>query len=424
MNILLIGSGGREHALAVALSRDPSTDALFTIPGNPGTAQLGTNLHLDVSDSSVIALAAKSHAVELAIIGPEAPLVDGLADAMQDAGIPVFGPSKAAAQLEGSKAFAKDVMRSAGVPTAQSRLCQTMSDIETALDDFAVDCENNPVPWVVKDDGLAAGKGVLVTRSREEALAHADYCISELGHHVIVEEYLDGPEVSLFCLSDGATVVPLEPAQDFKRVGEGQTGPNTGGMGAYSPLPWAPKDLIDTVVSRVAQPTVNEMAARGCPFVGLLYCGLALTSKGIKVVEFNVRFGDPETQVVLPRLETPLAQLLLAAARGELDSFGPLSWSSDAAVGVIVANEGYPGKVVGKGRPIAGVTRAQSTPDVDLIHCGTQAQGNTLTATGGRVLCVVGKGKSVADARMRAYEAVRYIDLEGSHYRRDIAQGV
>lgn len=420
MNILLVGSGGREHALARALDLDPDCDAIFCVPGNPGTKELGTNLALDPNDAGLLTMIAQSHAIELVVIGPEAPLVDGLADAFRDIGIPVFGPSAAAAQLEGSKAFAKEVMEAANVPTAASYVCSDTQTINKALDEFAGD----GIPWVVKDDGLAGGKGVVVTTSRQEAFDHARHCVEDLGHNVVIEEYLDGPEISLFCLSDGTTVVPLQGAQDFKRVNNGQTGPNTGGMGAYSPLPWAPDDLEEQVVRTIAQPTVDEMARRGTPFVGLLYCGLALTSKGLKVIEFNVRFGDPETQVVLPRLKTPLATLLYAAATGTLADQPPLEWMDEAAVCVIIANEGYPGTVVGKGREIRGVSGVKASNGAHVIHCGTTEDKGRLLATGGRVLCMVGMGPTVQDARKIAYSAVDCIELEGEHHRTDIAEGI
>ena len=311
MKILLLGSGGREHAIARALSQDPELSELLIAPGNPATAALGTNIELDILDPEAVAAAAQREQVDLVVVGPEAPLVAGVADAVRDAGIAVFGPGGQAAQLEGSKAFAKEVMQLAGVPTAEARVCTTLDEAAAALDEFGA-------PHVVKDDGLAGGKGVVVTSDRAEALAHAEACLAKPDGQIVIEDYLDGPEVSLFCVCDGVNVLPLEPAQDFKRAYDGDEGLNTGGMGAYSPLPWSPADLSKEVVETVARPVVDEMARRGTPFIGLLYCGLALTSRGLRVVEFNVRFGDPETQSVLARLRTPLAQLLYAAAIGEL----------------------------------------------------------------------------------------------------------
>ncbi|HEY3339604.1 MAG TPA: phosphoribosylamine--glycine ligase [Propionicimonas sp.] len=400
LTVLVIGSGGREHALAWALSRD--TD-VHIAPGNPGTAAVGTNHPVDAMDGEAVAALAVSLAADLVVVGPEAPLVAGVADAVRARGIPVFGPSAAAAQLEGSKAFAKEIMEAAGVPTADARLCLDMGEVVAALDEFGP-------PYVVKDDGLAAGKGVIVTDDREAAIRHAAGC-----RRVIVEEYLDGPEVSLFALSDGTSVLPFEPAQDFKRVGDGDTGPNTGGMGAYTPLPWAPPGLVEDVVVRVIQPTVDELRRRGTPFVGLVYAGLALTSVGLRVVEFNARFGDPETQPLLTRLKTPLSEVLLAAATGTLGGHAPLEWGSGAAVGVVVAAAGYP-EAPRRGDRITGA-------DIEgVFHAGTalDADGQLISA-GGRVLTVVGTGDDLASAREAAYAKVALIDLPGGFSRTDIA---
>ncbi|MBE6484629.1 MAG: phosphoribosylamine--glycine ligase [Actinomycetaceae bacterium] len=424
MNILLLGSGGREHALALALHRDPSVTELFIAPGNPATAELGRNIPLDILDGEAVAAQAVRLGVDLVVIGPEAPLVAGVADDVREAGIPVFGPSREAARLEGSKAFAKDVMAVAEVPTALARVCTTREQVEEALDAFGP-------PYVVKDDGLAAGKGVVVTTSRDEGLAHANVCLAKDSGDastdgqpaVVVEEFLDGPEVSLFCICDGAHVVPLEPAQDFKRAYDGNNGPNTGGMGAYSPLPWAPDTLVGDVVDRVAQPVVDEMARRGTPFIGLLYCGLALTSRGLRVVEFNVRFGDPETQSVLPRLKTPLGVLLYAAATGHLPADTVLDWSDEAAVTVVLAAQGYPGKVR-TGDRISGVDEAESLSHAHVIQAGTALREGQLVSAGGRVLAAVGLGPSLVDARDKAYAALARIKLSGSHFRSDIAAGM
>jgi phosphoribosylamine--glycine ligase len=326
----------------------------------------------------------------------------------------VFGPSAEAARLEGSKAFAKEVMAAAGVPTAEPRVVTDPAQAGAALDAFGA-------PYVVKDDGLAAGKGVVVTEDRDAALAHALACLAKDGGRVVVEDYLDGPEVSLFVLSDGTHVVPLVPAQDFKRVGDDDTGPNTGGMGAYTPLPWAPEGLVEDVVARVAQPTVDEMRRRGTPFVGVLYCGLALTSAGLRVVEFNARFGDPETQVVLARLATPLAGVLLAAATGGIAGLPPLEWRDEAAVTVVIASAGYPEQPV-TGDPITGLDAAGALDRVHVLHAGTAAgAGGAVVSAGGRVLSVVGTGTDLAAARERAYAGVAAIDLPGSHHRTDIA---
>lgn len=416
MKILLLGSGAREHALARALAADPTTTDLVIAPGNPGTAAIGTNMAIHADHPEVVVDLATQMGAEMVVIGPEAPLVAGVADALRAEGIPVFGPNAEAARLEGSKAFAKEVMAAAGVPTAQAAVCTTQDELETALDRFGA-------PYVVKNDGLAAGKGVVVTPERAQALSHGLACLAQAGGKVVVEEHLDGPEVSLFCLCDGATVVPLAPAQDYKRIGDGGTGPNTGGMGAYSPLPWASADLGEQVVREVAQPVCDEMARRGTPFTGLLYCGLSLTSRGLRVVEFNVRFGDPETQVVLARLTTPLGQLLLAAATGALDQAPAPTWAQQAAVNVVLAAPGYPGTVT-TGGVLTGVEQAEAVPGVHVLHAGTSRnEAGHLIADGGRVLSVVGTGQDLTEARARAYEALSRIHLDGAQHRTDIAAG-
>ncbi|MEZ5117602.1 MAG: phosphoribosylamine--glycine ligase [Candidatus Nanopelagicales bacterium] len=415
MKVLVIGSGAREHALVRSLLADDDVSEVVCAPGNAGIARDAETVPVDAADPEAVAHLATTVEADLVVIGPEVPLVAGAGDAVRARGIPCFGPSRAAAQIEGSKAFAKQVMAEAGVPTAMSHLCTTHDEVAAALDQFGP-------PYVVKDDGLAAGKGVVVTDDRDAALAHADACLARGdGAQVVVEEYLDGPEVSLFAVTDGTTVVPLQPAQDFKRVGDGDTGPNTGGMGAYSPLPWAPDGLVDEVVDRVLQPTVDLMRHRGTPFDGLLYAGLALTSRGLRVVEFNARFGDPETQVVLARLSTPLGQLLHAAATGALAEVGPLHWHDGAAVTVVIASEGYPA-APRTGDPIEGLDEAEAMDHVSVLHAGTAAgpDGAVLSA-GGRVLSVTAVGDDLAQARERAYEAVRLIHLPGSHHRTDIA---
>lgn len=423
MKILLVGSGAREHAIARTLSLDPAVTALHALPGNPGIGSLvstkgrPTMRHSrdPLNPADVAALAAEIGA-DLVVIGPEAPLVAGVGDAVRAAGFPVFGPDAAAATLEGSKAFAKEVMAVAGVPTAKARVCRTTDELEDALDEFGA-------PHVVKDDGLAAGKGVVVTDDWELARAHGQGII-DAGGTVVVEEFLDGPEVSLFCLSDGKTVVPLQPAQDFKRAFDGDAGPNTGGMGAYTPLPWAPAGLVDEVVATVAQPTIDEMAKRGTPFVGVLYCGLALTSKGLRVIEFNARFGDPETQAVLCQLVTPLAGVLLAAAEGRLADLPPLEWAEGAAVTVVIATKGYPASPR-TGDAIGGLGEVEDEPGVHVLHAGTEFnEEGALVSAGGRVLSVVGYGPSLAAARERAYRGVDYIKLDGSQHRKDIAKAV
>jgi phosphoribosylamine--glycine ligase len=409
VKVLVIGGGAREHALCRSLSQDPAVSELHCAPGNAGIAQLATVHPVDQLDGTAVTELARELAADLVVVGPEAPLVAGVASAVRDAGIPVFGPSTEPAQLEGSKAFAKDVMAAAGVPTARSYLCTTPEEAAEALDAFGA-------PYVVKDDGLAAGKGVVVTADRTAALAHAAGC-----ERVVIEEYLDGPEVSLFAITDGTTVLPLQPAQDFKRALDGDAGPNTGGMGAYSPLPWAPAGLVAEVLETVLQPTVDELRRRGTPFSGLLYAGLALTSRGTRVIEFNARFGDPETQVVLARLRTPLAGVLLAAANGTLADLEPLRWSDEAAVTVVVASEGYPA-APRTGDVIEGLAEAESEGTTWVLHAGTafDEQGRVLSA-GGRVLSVTAVGKDLAEARERAYAGVAEIRLAGSQHRTDIA---
>ena len=417
MKVLVVGSGAREHALVRSVAADPAVDAVIAAPGNPGIEALARCVPVDALDGDAVADLAVRHGVDLVVVGPEAPLVAGVADAVRARGIPVFGPTAQAARLEGSKAFAKEIMAAAGVPTAMARVATTIDEVADALQAFGA-------PHVVKDDGLAAGKGVVVTDDRDAALAHAARCLDRPGGTVVVEEYLDGPEVSLFVVTDGVTAVPLAPAQDYKRAGDGDAGPNTGGMGAYSPLPWAPPDLADDVVRRVAQPVIDEMARRGTPFVGLLYCGLALTARGVRVVEFNVRFGDPETQVVLARLRTPLASVLLAAATGALDGAEPLRWTAGAAVTVVVAAENYPDTPV-SGDPIGGLETAGAVDGARVLHAGTRFdEARVVVSSGGRVLSVVGTGRDLDTARATAYRAVDAIDLRGSHHRTDIAAAV
>jgi phosphoribosylamine--glycine ligase len=404
MKILLVGSGGREHALGLGLHADPECTELHVAPGNPGIATFAQCHPLDITDNSVILALAEKLNVDLVVVGPEIPLVNGVSDLLRAAGISVFGPSKAAAQLEGSKNFAKEVMADAGVPTARSFTCTTREEIESALDSFNA-------PYVVKDDGLAAGKGVVVTRNRDEALKHALAC-----KKVVIEEFLDGPEVSLFGISDGKTIIPMQPAQDFKRAFDNDSGPNTGGMGAYSPLLWAPSDIIEDTYTKVLAPVIAEMAARGTPFVGLLYAGLALTNHGTRVIEFNARFGDPETQVLIPLLRTPLASLLYKAATRNLEGVS-LEWRKESAVTVVLASKGYPSAPL-TGGAITGVPEIEN---VSIFHAGTSNKENELVANGGRVLTVTGVGTDLTEARDRAYRAISQISLSGSFYRSDIA---
>lgn len=401
---MVIGSGAREHALVLSLLADPAVSEVVAAPGNAGMGQVVATVPVDVGDAAAVADLAAGF--DLVVIGPEAPLVAGAVDAIAPLGVPVFGPSAEAAQLEGSKDFAKQVMLAAGIPTAAARTLRSTHELAAALDGFGP-------PYVVKDDGLAAGKGVVVTEDRDLATAHADAIFAK-GGSVVIEEYLDGPEASVFCICDGTDVVALLPAQDFKRVGEGDTGPNTGGMGAYCPLPWADPDLAQWTVDHVARPAIAEMASRATPYVGVLYVGLALTSSGPKVVEFNARFGDPETQAVLALLETPLAGLLLAAATGRLDEHPDLQWREGAAVTVVLAAHGYPQS------PRTGdVITGADQPGV--LHAGTASRDGQIVSTGGRVLNVVATGQTLSQAREQAYAVLSTIDLPGGHYRTDIA---
>jgi phosphoribosylamine--glycine ligase len=419
VKILVLGAGAREHAIVKALLRTGTAkDDLIVAPGNAGIAtdahcvpELNPNHPLDVTKFAL------EHGIELAIIGPEAPLVAGVSDALRSEGIAVFGPSQAAAQLEGSKSFAKEVMAAAGVPTGMARECKTIDEVKDAMDEFGA-------PYVIKADGLAAGKGVIVTNDFDAAIAHAEKFM-DIG--ILVEEFLAGQEVSLFFLADGKTVVPLSPAQDFKRAYDNDEGPNTGGMGAYSPLPWLPDGFVEEVQRDVAQPTVDEMAKLGTPFIGLLYCGLILTERGIRVIEFNARFGDPETQVVLRRLTSSLSNLLYKAATGQLNGTTSPDFTKDVAITVVLASEGYP-DTAAPNRPISGLAEAEAM-GVEICHAAT-ASGvddtgeEVLIATGGRVLSVVATGTDFNGARKQAYAGIGEIKLEGSHYRKDIAAKV
>ncbi|MGQ0625967.1 MAG: phosphoribosylamine--glycine ligase [Sporichthyaceae bacterium] len=409
MKVLVIGGGGREHAITLALGRDGGVSEIHCAPGNAGIAEVATLHEVSAGDPDAVAALAARLGVDLVVIGPEGPLVAGAADAVRAAGIACFGPSAAAAQLEGSKAFAKDVMAAADVPTAMARVCDDLDQVGAALDAFGP-------PYVVKDDGLAAGKGVVVTDDRDAAFEHAKGCAGR----VVIEEFLDGPEVSLFAVTDGQTIRALAPAQDFKRVGDGDAGPNTGGMGAYSPLDWVPAGFVDDVTARVLQPTVDEMRRRGTPFSGLLYAGLVLTSRGLRVIEFNARFGDPETQVVLARLRNPLGALLYAAAAGTLELTEPLSWSEGAAVTVVIAARDYPAPPR-TGDKVTGLAAASAIDGVHVLHAGTARRAGEVVSAGGRVLCVTATGDDLATARARAYAGVDAIDLPGSHHRTDIA---
>lgn len=423
MKILVLGSGAREHAIILSLRAEQTEHEIFVAPGNAGMATDATPVTLDPLDGGAVTAFANTHAIDLVVIGPEAPLVAGVADALRAHGIPVFGPGKAAAELEGSKSFAKRIMDEAGVPTGRAVRAATVADVEAAFDDLGA-------PYVVKADGLAAGKGVIVTSDRAEALSHAEHYLP--AGPVLIEEFLSGPEVSLFFLSDGDTVRALSPAQDFKRALDGDAGPNTGGMGAYSPLPWlaeqfgSEQEFVAEVTRDVALPVIRQLDAEGTPFIGLLYAGLILTPAGVRVIEFNARFGDPETQIVLPRLVTPLSELLFAAASGTLEDQPEPEFSDDVAITVVLASEGYP-EAPQTGRPIEGLAAAAAVEGVRIVHAATaspDAPGGSLIATGGRVLNVVAVASDFRTARARAYEAIALIGLDGSHYRTDIAARV
>jgi phosphoribosylamine---glycine ligase len=412
VRVLVIGSGAREHALLLALRRDPEVDGLAVAPGNAGTSAIADQYDVDVTSGEAVVALAQRIGADLVIIGPEVPLVLGVADAVRAAGLACFGPTRDAARIEGSKSFAKDVMAAAGVRTAASELVDNPAHLDAALDRFGP-AAGDPA-WVVKDDGLAAGKGVVVSADRDVARAHAASLLDS-GHPVLLESFLDGPEVSLFSVVDGETVVPLLPAQDFKRVGDGDTGPNTGGMGAYAPLPWLPADVLAAIVDDVIKPVAAELVRRDSAFSGLLYAGLSITSRGPAVVEFNCRFGDPETQAVLALLDSPLGQLLRAAATGELADQPALCWRDGSAVTVVLAAENYPG------RPRVGDVIVGSEVD-GVLHAGTTRRDDgAIVSSGGRVLSVVGAGSDLDSARSAAYDLMGAIRLPGSHFRTDIA---
>ena len=408
----MIGSGAREHAIIHTLLHDVSVTAVYAAPGNAGIALIAATFPLEITDAQATLHLSKDLNVDLVVIGPEIPLAHGVADVLRAEGILVFGPNEAAAQIESSKSFAKDVMKSAGVQTAKWFDCTTLEDVERALDSFSS-------PYVVKDDSLAAGKGVVVTEDRELAIAHARSCLEH--GKVVIEEFLSGEEVSLFLLSDGKQTIPLVPAQDFKRALDNDKGENTGGMGAYSPLSFLDENFGEYIAREIGDKVVAELNKRGMTFVGLLYAGLIVTQSGVKVIEFNARFGDPETQVVLSRLRSPLGQVLLHTANGAIDSLPPLQWSSASAVTVVIASENYPDKPV-VGDVIEGLDEAGQVEGVLIFHAGTKAHNGHIQSAGGRVLSVTALGSTLKEARSRAYEAISRIRMRGAHFRRDIAQ--
>jgi phosphoribosylamine--glycine ligase len=414
VKVLVLGGGGREHALAWKLAQSPSVRSITSAPGNPGMAELGEVVpDLEITDPEAVRTYAKD--MDLVVVGPEAPLAAGVVDALAEAGIAAFGPTKAAARLESSKSYAKQVMARAGVPTASAASFKNGEAAKAHLHSAAG-------PYVVKADGLAAGKGVLVTNDEAEAGRWVDHCFrggfGETGRRVVIEEYLDGPELSMLVLCDGEDVVPLPPARDYKRLADGDAGPNTGGMGSYSPVPKLPQGLADSVIEQIIRPALHELAAQGVIYQGTLYAGLVLTGEGIKVLEFNCRFGDPEAQVILPRLEGDLAELLLACVEGDLAQHPP-RWSPEAAVDVVLAAEGYPGQPR-TGDPIGGLAEAQTIPGVVVFHAGTAPGPVT---SGGRVINAVGTGADLATARRVAYRAAQVIEFPGKHYRTDIGEG-
>lgn len=413
MKVLLIGSGGREHALAWKLAQSPMLTKLFVAPGNPGIAEHAELLSLNVDDHAVVVDFCRQNEIDLVVVGPEAPLVAGLADRLRENGIAVFGPSAAAAQLEGSKGFTKDLCARYGIPTGAYR---RFTDADAAK---AYIIEQG-APIVIKADGLAAGKGVTVATTTEEALLAVDECFSgafgAAGAEVVVEAFLDGEEASFFCLSDGKTALALATAQDHKRVGDGDTGPNTGGMGAYSPAPVMTPEMVERTMKEIIQPTIKGMADSGCPFTGVFFAGLMITLKGPELIEYNVRFGDPECQVLMMRLKSDLLPLLYAASTGTLDQVSA-EWSEDVALTVVMASKGYPGSYE-KSTPIGGLPETESGEKI--FHAGTALQGDRLVATGGRVLNVTATGATVAEAQAKAYALIELIDWENGFCRRDI----
>lgn len=419
MRVLVVGQGGREHALVWKLSQSPSVTKIYCAPGNAGTSQLAVNVDVSATAIDRLVKFAQLEKIDLTVIGPEVPLVAGIVDAFLAAGLKVFGPSKAAAELEGSKAFAKDVMRQAAIPTAEAK---TFTEA-AAAEAYIADREQTPL--VVKADGLCAGKGVFVCGDKTTALDAVKRCMRDLefgeaGKKIIIEERLDGQEASILALTDGNTIVPLETAQDHKAAFDDDKGPNTGGMGAYSPAPLITPLLMDQIIGQILVPTVHAMNKRGKPFKGILYAGLMITNQGPKVLEFNVRFGDPEAQPLLMRLKGDLAQILLAVAEGRLANLPPLEWDPRPAICVVMASQGYPGEYE-KGLPIRGLEDASQVEGAQVFHAGTELRDNSVVTAGGRVLGVTAVGTDLSQAKLRAYQAVKCIRWDGAWCRHDIS---
>lgn len=424
MKVLVVGGGGREHALAWKFSQSPRVDQVFVAPGNAGTARDVTNVPISATDKAALISFAKENAIDLTVVGPEAPLVDGLVDDMEVEGLKVFGPSKEAAELEGSKVFCKNLLHTADIPTASYRTFRSGEDATRYIKDRYTE-PDEPVPVVVKADGLAAGKGVIVCSTRSEALDAIDRIASrrefgEAGNELIIEERLIGQEASVLAITDGETIVTLPPAQDHKPANDGDTGPNTGGMGAYCPTPIVDEDLMTKIEADVLVPVVHAMKRARRPFKGVLYAGLMLTSAGPKVLEFNVRFGDPECQPLLMRLKTDLADVIEAAVDGKLSELGPLEWDDRPSICVVMASEGYPGDYE-KGREISGLDAADALNDVKVFHAGTQLDGDRVLSDGGRVLGVTSLGNTISGAKLQAYKAVKEIRWRGAWCRKDIS---
>lgn len=410
MQTLVIGSGAREHAIVRSLRNDPEVSKIYCAPGNAGIAKDAKIFDCAVDDTAKIINFCIETKIDLVIVGPEVALVAGIADELAKENIPCFGPTKAAAMIEGSKAFAKKIMQETNVPSAASFECNTIEEVQSALNNFSS-------PFVIKDDQLAAGKGVVVTNDISEALNHAKSCLNKPNGKVVVEEFLEGKEVSILFISDGKNLISLEPAQDYKRAYDNDQGPNTGGMGAYSPVTWINKDLILQVKQEIAQPVIDYLRNENTPFIGVLYAGLIITNQGPKVIEFNARFGDPETQVILARLKTPITKLFLSAVNGTLDQLPKLDWATDSAVVVIRAAKGYPES------PITGdeIKLPEDEINAYILHAGTKEEAKKILSNGGRVLAIVGKGQDLPTARASAYNLNSKISYQNSYFRSDIA---